>query len=556
MGGPISAAAPAAAEPRQGSMRWEPPSEALPAFPVAARFTPAPALAGARRTPAAAQRKIGEMVGGRYRLVRPLGHGALTETWEAAHVELSRSVALKFLAPGQREVGDRMIEEARAIASVRHPHVVELSDVGRTNTGGPFFVMELLPGQTLAAILAERKTLPWARAVSIAKQVCDALTAAHRHGIVHRDLRPENVFCVETDDVGDFVKVVDFGLARADVGALGTGYMSPEQCGGGSLDPRSDVYATGCLLFAMITGDPPFVGTADAVRAAHLSATPKRLSERAPRQLISDELEAAVARCLAKDPQQRFADTRELGAELDRIARAAAAASLAGAPVARIDPDPTPAGAAPVMGYANRPAPRSARELTQSCAPIPVDPSRVRKRRQAEPVPSTGPSPLAVAGLAVALAAVMIGAGIGVYLAVTKLIVEPADAATDRVEERGAERLQPEARPKRTPRADDDPSPKPEVGGPALPAATDPRVTPGEAAQAKRSTARPNDKRDGAGAGASANPEPPPSEPEGATEPDPSEPLFPPQPDPSPTNMPDKTKGGSIDHADLLDPWG
>jgi serine/threonine-protein kinase len=157
------------------------------------------------------------LVGGRYRLLRSLGQGTLTETWEASHVELERGVAIKFARQTDPAVVERMVEEARAIARIRHPHVVEYSDFGRTEQGEPFFVMELLAGQTVEQLLARRRVIPWARAVSIIQQVAEALGAAHQHGIVHRDLRPGNVFLVDVGQASDFVKVVDFGLARGSV---------------------------------------------------------------------------------------------------------------------------------------------------------------------------------------------------------------------------------------------------------------------------------------------------------------------------------------------------
>src|SRR5690606_6750679 len=250
MGPPIE---PAPASSR--SLRWVPNPAPLPSYPEAPVQQPV-----SQQPIGASQRVPGAIVGGRYRRVRSRGQGSLTETWEASHVDLERGVAIKFLRESAIAIAERMVEEARAVARVRHPHVVELSDFGRTQSGEPFFVMELLAGQTVEQLLARRGVIPWARAVAIVQQVGEALGAAHQHGIVHRDLRPGNVFLVDTGQVGDFVKVVDFGLARGTTLGGTPSYMSPEQCRGEQLDPRSDVYAMGCLLFAMITGDPPFVG--------------------------------------------------------------------------------------------------------------------------------------------------------------------------------------------------------------------------------------------------------------------------------------------------------
>src|SRR6185295_6579708 len=218
---------------------------------------------------------------------------------------------------------------------IHHPNVVEFNDFGRVgpgslSAGDAYFVNELIAGETVGELLARRGSIAWSRAVNIAHQICSALAAAHQYGIVHRDLRPGNVFLVDTGQAGDFVKVVDFGLARGTTVGGTPAYMSPEQCRNEPLDPRSDVYALGCLLYTMVTGDPPFVGDPDALRWRQMSEAPKPLRERAPRQFIPDELEAIVARCLDKTPARRFADTRELGAELAELASFAAAASVAG----------------------------------------------------------------------------------------------------------------------------------------------------------------------------------------------------------------------------------
>ena len=357
MGPPIQPQAPAR------SLRWVPnPTPAGPSSgPLPAYPSPPSSIVAHAWAP-------GLVVGGRYRLVRPLGQGTLTETWEATHVDLDRGVAIKFVRQTEAGVAERMVEEARAIARIRHPHVLEFSDFGRTETtsgapGEPFFVMELLVGQTVEQLLARRRVIPWARAVAIVQQVGEALGAAHQHGVVHRDLRPGNVFLVDVGQATDFVKVMDFGLARASVLGGTPSTMSPEQCRGEPLDPRSDVYAMGCLLFAMITGDPPFVGDAQRVIRQQLEEPPKSLRERAPRQFIPDELEAIVARCLAKNPDQRFVDTRELAAALATLAKFTATAS------AGVVQDSSASGSRP-MGYAGRPPPKSPRELTDSYRPV------------------------------------------------------------------------------------------------------------------------------------------------------------------------------------------
>ncbi|GEM_PF-3403974 len=584
MGGPASVAEPAI--PHDGrNARW------IPATPQA--WGPVPAhLAAPAQTPADPEPQVkvganpglghapGEWINQRYRLVRHLGNGALTQTWEATHVELNRAVALKFIAapagPSRAEIYEQLLGEARAVAAIRHPHVAELSDVGRCADGQPFFVMELLAGRTLAQILVERNTLPWARAVAIAKQTAEALTAGHRRGIVHRDLRPENVFCVETGAIGDFVKVVDFGLARANTGDVGAQYMSPEQCRGEALDPRSDVYAMGCLLFTMITGDPPFVGEVHAVMELHINGQPKFLSAKAPRQFISEELEAVVARCLAKAPEHRFSDTRELSIELGRIAQGAAAASIAGAPIIR--EALAVAGPATPMGYAGRPAPRDARELTSGYEPIAVDPVRAaeaaaKAKAAIQPAArvSGRTSPLLIVGLSLVVAALVCVAGLGIYALVTASDARPEDPETDPETETPAGSVDPalaspgaaaaagdpksespDADPSESPDADPsessdaDPSENPsgdvEIGA----------VTAGEP-EAEDSAPEPRPRSAAKPADSKPDPEPDPEPEQGPGDLDPD----PPETEPSkPTSSPDSKAKGGINHADLVDPWG
>jgi eukaryotic-like serine/threonine-protein kinase len=424
--GPTEAPAPAPAR----SLRWEPPNSvpdygpnsgpnsgqvgSAPSLPSYPAYPEAPS-----QQPVMSSRAPGVIVGGRYRLIRKLGEGVLTETWEGSHVDLERGVAIKFLRESAVAIADRMVEEARAVARIRHPHVVEYSDFGRTDRGEPFFVMELLVGQTVEQLLARRGTIPWARTVAIVQQVGEALGAAHQHGIVHRDLRPGNVFLVETGQVGDFVKVVDFGLARGTTVGGTPGYMSPEQCRDEQLDPRSDVYAMGCLLFAMVTGDPPFVGDPRRVFEQQLSETPKTLRERAPRQFIPDELEAIVARCMAKLPAQRFADTRELAAELATLAQFSAATSV----VAPIH-DPSASESRP-MGFAGRPPPKSPRELTDSYKPVnqPIADDEPKQQRVSPPA-KTGMSVPAIIGATLAGVLAVGGMGVGMYWLVNRLIDE------------------------------------------------------------------------------------------------------------------------------------
>jgi serine/threonine protein kinase len=502
--------------------------------------------------------QVGEIVGGRYRLNRMLGHGALTETWEATHIDLLRSFAIKFLRQLAAGIGERMVEEARAVARIHHPNVVEYSDFGRVTmgiggaaAGDPYFVTELLTGQTVEQMIHRRGTVAWSRAVNIAQQVCSALAAAHQQGIVHRDLRPGNVFLVETGQPGDFVKVVDFGLARGTTVGGTPAYMSPEQCRNEPLDPRSDVYALGCLIYTMITGEPPFIGDPDTLRWRQISEAPKPLRERAPRQFIPDELEAIVARCLDKTPSRRYADTRELAAELATLANFAAAASVAGGVVQ----DPSGSGVRP-MGFAGRPAPRTPEELTNSYKPVnqPIvddddpDEALAAARPQARPpapAPVVGLTVPAVVGIVFASMFVAAVAGLGVWWLVTQIIREDPPAAEQRASEPApAEKTGDASSTKAEPQPPAD-APSPRLG-------PTPKIMPAPGSEPISLEPAPAPKVSPKSAKSSEEAAAPEPQPQPQPQPQPP----PPAPEKKkPSTKPDSAANQGIDHEELLDPW-
>ena len=263
---------------------------------------------------------------GNYRLEAEIGHGGMGSVYRARHLLLARVAAVKILHPhlsGDASMVQRFLNEARAVNDIRHPRIVEVLDAGRLANGTPYFVMEHLAGESLAARLRQAGRLPPAVAVGIARQIAGALGAAHARGIVHRDLKPENVFLCDGGggDGAPNVKVLDFGIAklRADLagggaetrpttmGLLGTPqYMAPEQWRTGVVaDPRIDVYALGLIVFEMLSGTPPFAGDSwvDLLHL-HISGTPPRLQERGVE--VAAALEAVVRRALAKEPGDRL----------------------------------------------------------------------------------------------------------------------------------------------------------------------------------------------------------------------------------------------------------
>ena len=281
---------------------------------------------------------------GRYELGELLGAGGMGVVYAARHTVLGTRLAVKVLAAGRggRDLVrmERFVREAQAASAIGHRGIVEVRDVGVTAEGVAYFVMERLDGHDLSAELERVPALPVERAVRIAREICAAVGAAHEHGIVHRDLKPENVFLLASDPDPCRIKVLDFGVAkfperedgahetpsalRRRVTAFGElvgtpVYMSPEQCAGAPVDPRSDVYALGVLLYEMVTGLVPFDGaTAEETMRLHREAPPPSPAELAPQ--LPAALVHTILRCLAKSPDDRPASMAELSAELAPLA--------------------------------------------------------------------------------------------------------------------------------------------------------------------------------------------------------------------------------------------
>jgi serine/threonine-protein kinase len=283
--------------------------------------------------PVAVDPLVGTVIADRYHVEKRLGEGGMGAVYLARHIVLEKQVALKILHgefSGRKDLVERFLHEAKAAARIRHEHVIDISDFGQTATGNPFFCMEVLFGSDLAQALREQGQLAWPRIKSVFLQTCSALQAAHEKGIIHRDLKPENIFLIERLGHPDFVKVLDFGIAKlTELEESGkrltkTGmvfgtpeYMSPEQARGDKTDHRVDVYAMGCILFQLLSGDVPFrAETFMGVLTRHLFEPVPPLPARAD---TPPGLEAVIACALEKDRDKRYATMNDLAYAVEAL---------------------------------------------------------------------------------------------------------------------------------------------------------------------------------------------------------------------------------------------
>ncbi len=267
--------------------------------------------------------------GGKYRVVRELGRGGMGIVYEAVHEGLGSRVALKKMAADMATPDNvaRFLREARAAANLRSPHVARVVDVGTTNAGVPWLVMELLDGEDLATAVARRATLPVDEACRIVSEACSAMAEAHAAGIVHRDLKPANVFLARLPGGGTTVKVLDFGLAKVHASGDGANtasstvfgtpeHMAPEQLkSAASVDARADVWALGVLLHELLAGEPPFTGPdMRTVITRIFTQPPASLHDLRPD--VPERLARVVLSCLEKEPSRRTPDVATLARAL------------------------------------------------------------------------------------------------------------------------------------------------------------------------------------------------------------------------------------------------
>lgn len=307
-----------------------------------------------------AKQWIGKIIAQRYRIEGLIGIGGMGAVFSANHLALGKTFALKVLHPvytRDADIVDRFMREARAATQTGHPNIIDVVDIGTTNDHDVYFVMELLEGRTLAEVLADEGPLAVRRAVHIARQICRALAAAHEVGIIHRDLKADNIILTTVGKDPDFVKVLDFGVCKsaADSSTTSPGlvmgspdYMAPEQGAGLEATVASDVYAAGTILFEVLSGQLPFSGR-NAIDVLMQKGARDADRVTAFRPEVPEAVAEVIAHCLARDPAERPQSMRSLEYELTRAVdgRAQAVAAVLGlnmagdsGPRSRDDPSP------------------------------------------------------------------------------------------------------------------------------------------------------------------------------------------------------------------------
>jgi serine/threonine-protein kinase len=380
---------------------------------------------------------VGRVLSDRYRIVRKVGEGGMGVVYQAEHAVIGKKVALKVLFPELTRRTDlvaRFLQEARSASRIGHENVIDISDFGQSPDGLVYIAMEFLDGEDLGRLIKTSGPMPWERARVILMQIVKALRAAHDHGIIHRDMKPENIFMIQREGHPDFVKVLDFGIAKVvnldedgprltQTGMIfGTPeYMSPEQAQGQTPDHRVDIYAVGCIMYHLLTGQVPFVAdTFMGILTKHMLEPVIPLRQRRPDLDIPEEVEAIAMRALEKDRDKRWQDMNAFYRALG---------SVGGDGFEPSGPYPPRASLKyPELAAAN-PAARASRTAVLGGAPGPAADSQTefdeRPGRMAEPGGARGKL---IAGVVVALA---LAAAVAVAAVVSSRGSHPTVAAPE-----------------------------------------------------------------------------------------------------------------------------
>jgi serine/threonine protein kinase len=280
---------------------------------------------------------IGTTIIEKYEIQTPVGSGGWSKVYRARHLGLNKTVAVKTMhAHMASDMGKvlRFQQEAEAVARLDHPNICAMYDYGLLTGNQPYLVMDYLEGSTIADIIRWQGSQPVERCMQIFKQACEGLAEAHRNGIVHRDVKPTNLMLLENADSQLQLKILDFGLAKvayadgtamASITATGETigtpqYMSPEQCTGAALDERSDVYSLGCVMYELLLGCPPVLGsTPYDCMASHIHEIPRPFAEVNAQHAIPSSLEAIVMKTLEKAPEDRFQSMEEMLQALNEV---------------------------------------------------------------------------------------------------------------------------------------------------------------------------------------------------------------------------------------------